>query len=70
MGIRAVPNDFDRPKALIDPTAADPNPNAFSDTQSHTHVSPILNNQSSLKLDIFEHIPVLKRMKILEEAKI
>jgi len=70
MGIRAVPNDFDRPKALIDPTAADPNPNAFSDTQSHTHVSPIFEQSIFAEMDIFEHIPVLKRMKILEEAKL
>ncbi len=69
MGIRADPDDVDRPKALIDPTTDDPNPNAFSSTQSHTHVSPIFEQSIFAEMDIFEHVPVLKRMKILEEAK-
>ncbi|MCA9017020.1 MAG: hypothetical protein KDA77_16940, partial [Planctomycetaceae bacterium] len=34
MGIRADPDDIDRPKALLDPTADNPNPNAFSDRQT------------------------------------
>ncbi|MFH1303993.1 MAG: hypothetical protein ABIK07_23300 [Planctomycetota bacterium] len=69
MGIRADPDDVDRPKALIDPTAADPNPNAFASSQTNTHVSPIFEQSIFAEMDIFGHVPVLKRMKILEEAK-
>lgn len=69
MGIRADPDNFDRPKALIDPTADDPRPNAFSESRTHTHVSPIFEQSIFAEMAIFHHVPVLKRMKILEEAK-
>ena len=69
MGIRADPDNLDRPKALIDPTATDPNPNAFSESRTHTHVSPIFEQSIFAEMAIFENVPVLKRMKILEEAK-
>lgn len=70
MGIRADPDDFDRPKALIDPTATDPRPNAFSSETTHTHVSPIFEQSIFAEMAIFDNVPVLKRMKILEEAKL
>ncbi|MEQ8635188.1 hypothetical protein [Gimesia maris] len=70
MIIRADPNDVDRPKALIDPTATDPNPNAFTDTQSHTHVSPLFEQSIFAEMALFDKVPVLKRMKLLEEAKL
>ncbi|WP_339729108.1 hypothetical protein [uncultured Gimesia sp.] len=59
----------DRPKALIDPTAGNPNPNAFSDRQTHTHISPLFEQSIFMEMSIFDKVPVLKRMKILEEAK-
>lgn len=70
MGIRADPDDFDRPKALIDPTATDPRPNAFSSKSKHTHVSPIFEQSIFAEMALFDNVPVLKRMKILEEAKL
>ncbi|QDT96975.1 hypothetical protein [Gimesia aquarii] len=66
---RADPDDLDRPKALIDPTPDNPNPNAFRDESSHTHVSPIFEQSIFMEMAIFDKVPVLKRMKILEEAK-
>ncbi|WP_298868912.1 hypothetical protein [uncultured Gimesia sp.] len=69
IGIRANPDDTNRPKALIDATATDPTPNAFTDASTHTHVSPIFEQSIFAEMAIFEHVPVLKRMKILEEAK-
>ena len=39
----------DRPKALIDPTVDNPNPNAFTDRQTHTHVSPLFEQSISWK---------------------
>lgn len=70
MGIRADPDDIDRPKALIDATPGNPNPNAFSDSQSHTHVSPMFEQSIFMEMAIFDKVPVLKRMKMLEEAKL
>lgn len=69
MGIRADPDSTDRPKALIDPTPANPNPNAFSSTQNHTHVSPLFEQSIFMEMALFDKVPVLKRMKMLEEAK-
>ncbi|WP_145218084.1 hypothetical protein [Gimesia alba] len=69
MIIRADPDDIDRPKALIDPTVDDPNPNAFTDRQTHTHVSPLFEQSIFMEMSLFDKIPVLKRMKLLEEAK-
>lgn len=69
MGIRADPDDVDRPKALIDPTTDNPNPNAFTDSQKHTHVSPLFEQSIFMEMAIFDKLPVLKRMKMLEEAK-
>lgn len=69
MIVRADPTDTDRPKALIDPTAADPNPNAFTDRQTHTHISPMFEQSIFMEMAIFDKVPVLKRMKLLEEAK-
>ncbi|MFK7776667.1 MAG: hypothetical protein QM501_00930 [Gimesia sp.] len=70
MGIRNNnPDTLNFPKALIDPTADNPNPNAFSSTKAHTHVSPIFEQSIFAEMAIFDKVPVLKRMRILEEAK-
>lgn len=69
MIVRADPDDPDRPKALIDPTADNPNPNAFTDRQSHTHISPLFEQSIFMEMKLFDKIPVLKRMQLLEEAK-
>lgn len=69
MIIRADPDDIDRPKALIDPTVDDPNPNAFTDRQTHTHISPLFEQSIFMEMSLFDKLPVLKRMKLLEEAK-
>lgn len=69
MGIRADPTDVNRPKALLDPTPENPNPNAFSDKTSHTHVSPLFEQSIFAEMAIFQNVPVLKRMQILEGAK-
>ncbi|WP_291170815.1 hypothetical protein [Gimesia sp.] len=67
---RDDPTDPDRPQALITPTAADPNPNQFSDYQTHTHVSPLFEQSIFAEMNLFDKVPVLKRMKLLEEAKL
>ncbi len=69
MIVRADPTNVDRPKALIDPTPGNPNPNAFSEKTSHSHVSPLFEQSIFAEMAIFQNVPVLKRMKILEGAK-
>ncbi|HBL43048.1 MAG TPA: hypothetical protein DDZ90_06595, partial [Planctomycetaceae bacterium] len=46
------------------------NPNQFSDYQTHTHVSPLFEQSIFAEMNLFDKVPVLKRMKLLEEAKL
>jgi hypothetical protein len=44
--------------------------NAFSDTASSTHLSPLFEQSLNATIPIFSHVPVLRNMWQLEDAKL
>jgi hypothetical protein len=44
-------------------------PNAFSDRADHTHVSPMFEQQFNAEAALFQYVPVLRRISILEKAR-
>ena len=44
-------------------------PNAFSDKQFHTHVSPMFEQQFNAEASLFQYVPVLRRLSIFEKAR-
>ena len=44
-------------------------PNAFSDQQFHTHVSPMFEQQFNAEASLFQYVPVLRRLSIFEKAR-
>jgi hypothetical protein len=62
--------DFIQDSPLITPTLDNPSPNAFRDDVDQSHVSPLFEQSLFLDVPVFEHIPYLKRMSALDEAKL
>ena len=50
-------------------TIDNPNPNAFSSSRSHTHVSPMIETSLFAEMTIFDKLPLLRDVHILESAK-
>jgi hypothetical protein len=44
--------------------------NSFSDVETHTHVSPLLNLGINAELDIFDTVPLLRRISLFDAAKL
>lgn len=57
-----------RDSNLLLPSPADATPNAFSDEQSHTHVSPVFEQSFIAEAPLFRYVPVLRRVSLLEKA--
>ena len=51
------------------PTPEDPQPNRFSDSERHSHVSEIIEQSLFAEAPLFAHIPILRRSTILSEAR-
>ena len=74
MGIEVVPdpitgaNIFSRMYSTD--TTQGPSLNAFSDTISSTHVSPLLEQSLNVQIPIFDRVPVLQDMWQLEDARL
>ncbi len=68
------PDDTTTPTVLDDGfdtnTLNGPTQNAFSDSQSSVHLSPLFEQSLMAELPIFGHIPVLKDVQLLEDAKL
>lgn len=51
-------------------TLSGPTQNAFTSSQSSVHLSPLLEQSLMAEIPIFEHVPVLHRVQLLEDAKL
>ncbi len=58
-----------RESNLLLPDATNATPNAFSDSQFHSHVSPMFEQQFNAEAALFRYVPVLRRLSILEKAR-
>lgn len=47
-----------------------PTLNAFSDRKTTLHMSPLFEQSLTAEIPIFEHMPVLHRVQLLEDAKL
>lgn len=51
-------------------TRQGPSLNAFKDVATNTHISPLLEQTVTAEIPIFDRVPVLRNVAILEEAKL
>jgi len=51
------------------PTPTDAHPNRFKDNDSHSHVSPLIEQSIFVEFPLFSWLPVVRRVKILRRAK-
>lgn len=58
-----------RPADFLQPTSEDAQRNRFNDQESHTHVSPYFEQSIYAEAPIFEHLPVLRKVRLLENAQ-
>ncbi|MFM9960766.1 MAG: hypothetical protein ACKV2Q_06025 [Planctomycetaceae bacterium] len=58
-----------RDSNLLLPSVLDATPNAFSDKQFRTHVSPMFEQQFNAEAALFRYVPVLRRVSIFEKAR-
>ncbi|MBC8088360.1 MAG: hypothetical protein H7Z40_13915 [Phycisphaerae bacterium] len=58
-----------RDSNLLLPDVTNATPNAFSDEQFHTHVSPMFEQQINAEAALFQYVPVLRRLSIFEKAR-
>ncbi len=58
-----------RDSNLLLPDVNNATPNAFSDNQFHTRVSPMFEQQFNAEAALFRYVPVLRRMSIFEKAR-
>ncbi len=58
-----------RDSNLLLPDVSNATPNAFSDKQFHTHVSPMFEQQFNAEASLFQYVPVLRRMSVFEKAR-
>ncbi len=74
MGIEVVPDpvtgDNIATRMYNTETTQGPSLNAFSDTASSTHLSPLLEQSLNAQIPIFDRVPVLRDMWQLEDAKL
>lgn len=59
-----------RPGDFLTPTPENPDPNAFSDTKNVAHVSPLLEQSLSAQGEVFQYVPILRRVPLLRTAKL
>lgn len=59
-----------RESNLIQPTAADPRPNDFSDSNNTTHVSPLFEQNFYVEGPFLRYIPVVRRANIFRNASV
>ena len=59
-----------RPGDFLEPTPENPDPNAFSDTKNVAHVSPLLEQSLSAQGQVFQYVPILRRVPLLRTAKL
>ena len=68
------PDDTTNPTTLDDGFDTNnlngPTQNAFSDSESSVHLSPLFEQSLTAELPIFGHVPVLKNVQLLEDAKL
>lgn len=57
-----------RPADLITPSQTDATPNDFSVSETHTSVSPMIEQMVYAEGPLFQYLPVLRRSKILRNA--
>ena len=58
-----------RESNLLLPSPDNARPNSFSDLQSHDHVSTLFQQSFNLEAPLFRHVPVLRRVSVLEKAQ-
>ena len=58
-----------RESNLLLATTVNATPNAFSDSQYHTHVSPMFEQTFSAEAPLFRYVPVLRRFSVFEKAR-
>jgi len=58
-----------RDSNLLLPDVNNATPNAFSNQQSHTRVSPMFEQQFNAEAALFQYVPVLRRVSVLEKAR-
>ena len=54
---------------LFVPTGSNPNPNAFDDAESHSHVSPLIEQSIQAEAYLLKHVPVINKLETFREAK-
>jgi hypothetical protein len=54
---------------LIIPTPANPNPNAFSSSQTHAHVSPYFEQSVIAEAPVLQYIPYVNKISLLSKAQ-
>ena len=57
-----------RDNNFVPRSPANPDPNAFSDRETHSHVSPLLEQSISFEGPIFRYLPVFQRFRVLNGA--
>ncbi len=55
---------------LIQPTAADPRPNDFSDQKNSTHVSPLFEQNFYVEGPFLRYVPLLRRSSLFSKATV
>lgn len=74
MGVEVVPDPITQQNVSVrmynTNTTQAPSLNAFSDTASSTHLSPLLEQSLNANIPIFGRVPVLRDMWQLEDAKL
>ena len=73
MGTDIVPGSFETGaelQSVFESTLANPNPNTFSDSDSVTHLSPMIEQSLVAEIPIFGLLPILNDCPILEGARL
>ena len=60
---------YEQTQPLIDATPQNPTPNAFSDSDDHTHISPMLEQSIFADMNLLSVVPFVNRIKLFEEAQ-
>ena len=58
-----------RDSTLIPASPTNATPNAFSSSQTHNRVSTMFQQSLNVEAPLFRHVPVLKRVGLLEKAQ-
>ncbi len=57
-----------RPGNFFTPNAQNPFPNTFGKSETHSHVSPLIETSIVFEMDIFAYLPLFNRIQLLKEA--